>query len=127
MLPLVIASTSSEKPSQAAKTTITVWMLIFFVLYVIAIYLAIRDMKYLPRTSTKVWVLLLALFVPELYCILHGISSSAQGVSFFAGSPMPGMSSMSASLMPETLSAAPTPFGYSMTPASALSATSSFA
>jgi hypothetical protein len=132
VLPLVLASASNEKPSQAAKTTITISIVIIFVLYVVAIYLAIRDMKYLPKTSTKVWVLLLSIFCPELYVILHGISSSSQGVSFFAGSPMPGMSGgMGSSILPETLSAASAGLGLGagpgMTSPSTLSAGSSFA
>ena len=72
------------------KTVASIIGLVYVVFFVLAIYLAIRDMQFLQSTSTKVWVIILAICMPELYCILHGISSSAQGVSFFAGSPMPG-------------------------------------
>jgi hypothetical protein len=88
--PLVLISSANEKSSQGAKTAATILAGVYFVLFVLAMYLAVRDMEFLPHTSTKIWVLVLAFFLPDLYVILHGISSSAQGVSFFAGSPMPG-------------------------------------
>jgi hypothetical protein len=73
-----------------------------FLLLAVAVYLAVKDMKYLPKTSTKIWVLLLSILAPEVYVILHGISSSSQGISFFAGN-------QSASLLPETLSSGISP------------------
>lgn len=89
-LPLVLVTSANDKSNQAAKVAATIVGVAYFVLFVLAIYLAIRDMQFLPHTSTKIWVLVLAFFFPDLYVLLHGISSSAQGVGFFAGSPMPG-------------------------------------
>ena len=89
-LPMLFVCNTNDKSGQGMKTVASIIGLVYIMLFVLAIYLAIRDMQFLQRTSTKIWVLLLAILVPELYVVLHGISSSAQGVSFFAGSPMPG-------------------------------------
>ena len=99
-LPMLFVCSTNDKSGQGMKTVASVIGLVYIVLFVLAIYLAIRDMQFLQHTSTKVWVLLLALLVPELYVVLHGISSSAQGVSFFAGSPMPGGGGGVGSVMP---------------------------
>ena len=88
--PLVLISSANDKSSQGAKMAANILAVVYFVLFVLAIYLAIRDMQFLPHTSTKIWVFILAFFCPDLFVILHGLSSSAQGVGFFAGSPMPG-------------------------------------
>ena len=61
---------------------------IYLVLLGLAIFLAIKDMGMVPHTATKIWVLALALFVPELFIILHGISTSSMSVNFFSGSPI---------------------------------------
>lgn len=98
-LPMLFVCSTNDKSGQGMKTVASVIGLVYIVLFVLAIYLAIRDMQFLQRTSTKIWVLLLSILVPELYVVLHGISSSAQGVSFFAGSPMPGGGGMG-SVMP---------------------------
>jgi hypothetical protein len=111
-LPLVMACNNNDK-NATAKTIATIIAIVYFVLIILAIYLAIRDMQYLPHMSTKIWVFALAFFLPELYVLLHGISSSAQGVNFFSGAPIPssmmpsspGESAMS--MMPEQLT--PTP------------------
>ncbi len=97
-VPLVLICSANEKSGQGMKTVATILGVIYFILFVLAIYLAIRDMQFLPHTSTKIWVFLLAFFLPDLYVLLHGISSSAPGVGFFAGSPMPG--GMGASALP---------------------------
>ena len=62
--------------------------ILYYILTAVAIFLAIKDMSFLERTSTKVWVFLLSIFFPELFVILHGISTSSMGVSFFTGSPI---------------------------------------
>ncbi len=101
--PVLMLCGCGEKTSPTAKLGVTIAVIVYFVLFVLAIYLAIRDMQFLPRTSTKIWVFLLAFFLPELYVLLHGISSSAQGVGFFSGAPLPGGSLMPQSLTPSTL------------------------
>jgi hypothetical protein len=63
------------------------WVL-YVLLFVLAIFLAIKDINLLSHTTTKLFVLALAVLIPELYVILHGISSSSMGVSFFTGSPI---------------------------------------
>ena len=94
MVPLVIlgaANVANDGQQNPGMTTMVVSVMgVYFVLCVLAIYLAIRDMQFLPNLSSKVWVLIFALMCPEIYTILHGLSSSAQGIGFFAGSPMPG-------------------------------------
>jgi len=59
-----------------------------FAVFALAIFLAVKDLNLLSHMSTKVWVFLLAALMPELYVILHGISSSSMGVGFFSGSPV---------------------------------------
>ena len=54
----------------------------------LSLFLAVRDMSLLSNTTTKVWVFLMALFMPELYVVLHGISSSSAGLGFFEGAPV---------------------------------------
>lgn len=66
----------------------TVVRVIYALVFLLAVFLAIKDMNLLTSFSTKIWVLLLAVLMPELYIILHGISSSSMGVSFFTGSPI---------------------------------------
>jgi hypothetical protein len=55
----------------------------YLAVFAIAIFLAIRDMDSLHDTTTKVWAFLLAIFLPELYVILHGLSNASMGVGFF--------------------------------------------
>lgn len=54
----------------------------------LAIFLAVKDIGMVPHTSTKIWVIALAVLMPELFVILHGISTSSLGVNFFSGSPI---------------------------------------
>jgi hypothetical protein len=58
----------------------------------LAIYLAIRDLNFLPSTSTKIAVLALAAIYPDLYILLHWISTSSAGVGFLSGSPVTPLS-----------------------------------
>jgi hypothetical protein len=95
---------SGDKDNQMAKTVSSTVTILYIILFVLAIYLAIRDMKFLPNTSSKIWLLLLAVLLPELTVILHGLSSSSQGIGFFDGSPLPGSGGMSPSAMPQSLS-----------------------
>ena len=70
------------------STLKTVARLLYAGIFILAIVLAIKDMNLLSSLSTKLWVLALAVILPELYVILHGISSSSMGVNFFTGSPI---------------------------------------
>lgn len=103
--PVLLVVNTNDKSSQGVKTASGIVTVVYFILFVLAIYLAARDMQFLPNTSTKVWVLLLAFFLPDLYVLLHGISSSAQGAGFFSGSPMPGVgaSTLMSTLSPGSL------------------------
>lgn len=76
---------SQEEKNKGTRMIIIV---IFGVLLALAVFLAMKDMGLLAHTSTKVFVLLLAVTFPELYVILHGISTSSMGVGFFSGSPV---------------------------------------
>ena len=76
---------STETKDKAVRRTVQV---IFWVLLALAVFLAVKDMGLLQHTSTKIWVLLLAITFPELYIILHGISTSSMGVNFLTGSPV---------------------------------------
>jgi cell division protein FtsW (lipid II flippase) len=76
---------SQEEKNKGTRMIIQV---IFGVLLALAVFLAVKDMGLLSHTSTKVWVLLLAVVMPELYIILHGVSTSSMGVNFFTGSPV---------------------------------------
>jgi len=75
-----------------SKREATAWSMFINVVQLailgLAIFLAIKDMGMIPHTATKIWVLALALLLPELFLILHGISTSSLGVSFFSGSPV---------------------------------------
>ena len=82
----------------STKQETTAWGMFMNVLWLVilglSIFLAIKDMGMVPHTATKFWVLALAVLLPELFLVLHGISTSSLGVSFFSGSPMEaGMSS----------------------------------
>jgi hypothetical protein len=76
---------STEEKNKMVKKSIQI---LYYILTAVAIFLAIKDMSFLERTSTKVWVFLLSIFFPELFVILHGISTSSMGVNFFTGSPI---------------------------------------
>jgi hypothetical protein len=82
---LCIWLASQEEKNKSTRMIIQV---IFWVLLALAVFLAVKDMGLLSHTSTKVYVLLLAILFPELYVILHGISTSSMGVNFFTGSPI---------------------------------------
>jgi hypothetical protein len=71
-----------------SKTFKSVVMVLQFAIFVLAVFLAVKDLNLLSHMSTKIWVFLLAALMPELYVVLHGISSSSMGVGFFSGSPI---------------------------------------
>ena len=104
--------TDNDK-SNSAKVFNALSTFVQLAIFVLAIYLAIRDMSLQASGGTKIWVFLLAVFEPTLYVLLHGISTSLNGTNFFqsspiVGSPMPfspgsfGMGSMSGSALPST-------------------------
>lgn len=75
--------------SDTKKSPMTLfWNIIWLAILALAIFLAIKDMGMLTHTSTKIWVLLLAIAWPEGFVILQGISTSVQGIGFFSGSPI---------------------------------------
>lgn len=76
---------SVEEKNKTLKKTIEI---LYYIMTALAIFLAIKDMSFLERGSTKLWMFLLCIFFPELFIILHGISTSSMGVSFFGGSPI---------------------------------------
>lgn len=83
------ASPDNKAVSQA-QVAKALMNLLYVAIVAVAIFLAVRDMSMLTHTTTKVWLFLLAVTVPELYVILHGISSSSMGIGFFSGSPVQG-------------------------------------
>lgn len=64
------------------------WSTFYVLAFVLAVYLAIKDMHLLPNTASKIWVLLLAVIWPEGFIVLTGISTSSMGVGFFSGTPI---------------------------------------
>lgn len=76
---------STEQKHKILKKTIQI---LYYILTAFAIFLAIKDMSFLEKTSTKIWIFLLSIFFPELFVLLHGISTSSMGVNFFTGSPI---------------------------------------
>ena len=76
---------SQEEKNKGTRMMITV---LWFLFLALAIYLAIKDMNLLTHTSTKIWIFGLAVIFPELFVVLHGVSTSSMGVGFFSGSPV---------------------------------------
>jgi hypothetical protein len=100
-IPLIILCTTSEKSSTTMKTAAAIFSVIYFLIFVVAIYLAIRDMQFVPQTATKFWLIAAAILCPEVYILFHGLTSSAAGESFFGGVSMPGSLSAASSVMAE--------------------------
>ena len=88
----MIGKKDKDKASEALHSIFTV---LSFVVFVLSLYLGVRDMSHVRSGWTKFWVMALAIFMPELYVILHGIQSSAMGVPFFKGTPVDSIRSMS--------------------------------
>lgn len=84
LLPLLSSVTCTEKDNNTAKVINAMATIIYFVVFALAIFLAIRDMNSLDTTTSKIWLFVFALFAPELYVIIHGLSSSSMGMPFFA-------------------------------------------
>lgn len=125
MLALLFASTQSEKTAQS-KTTSIVIVIIYLVLVALAVFLALKDMGQMHSTSAKVWLMLLAVGFPDLFVILHGLSTSSHGLSFFAAdpiSPLSPMTPMSMSPMPLDVPNMPKAMPAPMTPPSSTGTT----
>ena len=84
----------------------------------LSLFLAVRDVSLLSNTSSKAWVFLLALFMPELYVILHGVSSSSAGLGFFDASPVEGAAAAAPAAFKATWT--PEPTELTATPSSLL-------
>ena len=78
---LFLSAPSSQAKNHAKNTLMT---FLYVAITGLAVFLAIMDMSALDGTATKIWLFLLAICVPELYVILHGISSSSLGLPFFS-------------------------------------------
>jgi len=74
-----------DEKNKGARITL---MVVYGVLLALALFLAIKDIGLVSHTGTKIGIVLLALAMPELFCILHLISTSSMGVGFFSGSPI---------------------------------------
>jgi hypothetical protein len=115
VLPLMLACSQTDKSSShMVKVVSTIVTVMYLLIFILGIYLAVKDMQFVPHTATKFWLLALGIIAPELYILGHGLTSSAQGIGFFSGSPFPSpgaMSSSMASTMPATM-----PSADSMTP-----------
>lgn len=85
LLPYLISVTSTDR-NNTAKAINGLTTVLFLILLAVAVYLAIQDMASLQGTAPKVWLFLFAVFVPEVYVVIHGLSSSSMGVGFFSES-----------------------------------------
>jgi hypothetical protein len=74
-----------DEKNKGARITI---MVVYGVVLALALFLAIKDIGLVTHTATKVWIVLLAAVMPELFIMLHGVSTSSMGVGFFSGSPI---------------------------------------
>ena len=116
------ASPADNKAVSQTQVAKALMNLLYIAIVAVAIFLAVRDMSMLTHTTTKVWLFLLAVTVPELYVILHGISSSSMGIGFFSGSPVQGSASVKDLLKGlKTPSSFTTPSSDLTTPSSDLS------
>ena len=78
----------SDKQEYSAVVT-TAARALYLGLFCVAMFLAIKDLSLLPNLSSKIWFLLWAATMPELYIILHALAASAANTSFFDASPSP--------------------------------------
>lgn len=83
-----IATATQYDRSNTSHVINTVTTVVMLLALLLAIYLAIRDLGFLQNTSTKIAVLALAIIYPDLYILLHWISTASAGVGFLSGSPV---------------------------------------
>ena len=100
LLPWICSITSSNDANNSAKSFNTVVSFLYFAIFALAIFLAIRDSGTLPGTTPKIWLFLFAIFSPELYVIIHGLSSSSMGIPFFSETPVELPPSLDGALTP---------------------------
>ena len=79
-----LTSVTANDRNGGAKTVNNFVSLLFLVFFAMAIFLAIRDMGALHGTASKCWLFAFAVFAPELYVIIHGLSSASMGIPFFS-------------------------------------------
>ena len=89
-LALLVSLTDQDNKNHTSRSFNTAFTWLYVAAGALAIYLAVRDMGMQVRTSTKMWVFLLALLEPGLYVCLHGISTSISGANFLSGSSVIG-------------------------------------
>lgn len=92
MLALLLCATSRESEGRSAvgHTVSILAVVATLALLGLSLYLAIKDVDNLPNLSTKLWVFLLAFCLPELYVILHGISTASMDIGFFESASLEG-------------------------------------
>lgn len=82
---LAMCASSQDEKSKGVKYLI---MGVYVAVLALAIFVAFKDIGMVPRTGTKIGIMLLALLFPELFLILTLISTSSMGVGFFSGTPI---------------------------------------
>ena len=87
LLAYLLCVTGSGR-NNSAKAVNAFLSCLYITVFALAVFLSVRDMGTLPSTTSKVWLLLLAVFCPEAYVIIHGLSSSSMGLPFFAEAPV---------------------------------------
>ena len=75
---------ADKNESGLSKLVNSTASLAYVLLLALAVFLAVRDMSALHTPAPKIWLICLAVFAPELYVILHGLSSSSMGMPFFS-------------------------------------------
>ena len=84
LLPYLSSVTCTDRDNNTAKVINAITTIVYFGLFALAIFLAIKDMNSLEHAASKIWLFIFALFAPELYVIIHGLSSSSLGLPFFS-------------------------------------------
>ena len=79
-----LASLTSTERNNTTVALNGALSILFLIVLVLAVYLAIRDMGALPGTAPKMWLFIFALFMPELYVILHESLISMPNVAMSA-------------------------------------------
>lgn len=111
-LTYVSAMTKDER-SNTARVINAITTFVQIGLIVVALILVVRDLSSVKGASLKFAILALALLMPELYVILHWISTSSMGLGFWTGAPLsqgksffepftPASSMMGPKMMPST-------------------------
>ena len=83
LIPTTLSATSSDR-NNSVKAVNALLIVLYLGCLTLSIFLAIRDMGALHNTASKVWLFLLAALMPELYVLIHGLSTSTLGLGFFS-------------------------------------------